>query len=390
MAYIAPHKRLSKNQEGPPPKPVLPNFKKSLDINSSRSSSDKRREKFNTYAKNIVYASHSISRWLAIPSMDDVQLSSSLSLAPVNFQSTEFKPGEKFFSLVNGQSQQESHDTKSCYLEHTWESVAETVHADLLSAFQNVRNELVDQNLEKSKTAIVARFGKVLFRRNPSCNLDLVKENSVSESCVKQLADAKRPDSIVSCKCRVHKDEKKLELYKATSLCTGVVVYVYHIELNPVRHLIVDMSCLASNVDLRLALCTKKTLTALQEEEVQEIKNLISSAIFDPNVKGGLRWSLGKSKSGGQYSVVNVWHAKTETYRNSSIRFKLREADRYDFLTSTGEVTREIVMRLTQMENLLEQGNEANSVMAVLEDVLKLILNHFLAREGSLVSCSES
>ncbi|XP_021772748.1 uncharacterized protein LOC110736756 isoform X2 [Chenopodium quinoa] len=189
-----------------------------------------------------------------------------------------------------------------------------------------------------------------------------------------KLADAKRPDSIVSCKCRVHKDEKKLELYK--------------IELNPVRHLIVDMSCLASNVDLRLALCTKKTLTALQEEEVQEIKNLISSAIFDPNVKGGLRWSLGKSKSGGQYSVVNVWHAKTETYRNSSIRFKLREADRYDFLTSTGEVTREIVMRLTQMENLL--GNEANSVMAVLEDVLKLILNHFLAREGSLVSCSES
>ncbi|XP_021742887.1 uncharacterized protein LOC110708966 [Chenopodium quinoa] len=261
MAYIAPHKRLSKNQEGPPPKPVLPNFNKSLDLNSSRSSSDKRREKFTTYAKNVVYASHSISRWLAIPSMDDMQLSSSLSLAPVNFQSTEFKPGEKLFSLVNGLSQQESHDTKSCRLEHMWESVAETVHADLLSAFQNLRNELVDQHLEESKTAVVARFGKVLFRRNPSCNLDLVKESSVSESRIKQLkrifytnvpveymkhiketvlpelgvhfneekdvyrvklADAKRSESIVSCKFRVNKDENKLELYKASALILAV------------------------------------------------------------------------------------------------------------------------------------------------------------------------
>lgn len=45
-----------------------------------------------------------------------------------------------------------------------WASVAETVHADLLSAFQNIRNEMVDQNPEEFKTAVVARFGKVVFR----------------------------------------------------------------------------------------------------------------------------------------------------------------------------------------------------------------------------------
>lgn len=46
-----------------------------------------------------------------------------------------------------------------------WTSVAETVHADLLSAFQNIRNEPVDQNSEEIRTAFVARFGKVVFRR---------------------------------------------------------------------------------------------------------------------------------------------------------------------------------------------------------------------------------
>ncbi|XP_056699824.1 uncharacterized protein [Spinacia oleracea] len=263
-----------------------------------------------------------------------------------------------------------------------WTSVAETVHADLLSAFQNIRNEPVDQNSEEIRTAFVARFGKVVFRRNPSHNLAFIKENSVSESDVLQLrrmfytnlpveytehvkiaavpelgvhfegekelyhvkmADAKRPDSEISCKCRVHKDEQKLEVYK--------------IELNPVRYLVVDTSCLTNNVDLRLALCTNKFLIALQDEEMQEIRSLISSAIFDPNVKGGLRWSLGKGNSGGQYSVVGVWHTKEDIFRNPFMKLRVREADRYDFRTSKGEVTREVVLQLTQIKNLLEKGS---------------------------------
>lgn len=168
-------------------------------------------------------------------------------------------------------TQQEHHDIKSCDLEHIWASVTETLHADLLSAFQNVRNELLDQNLEGTKPTLLARFGKELFHRNPSSNLDFVEENSVSESYMNHLrrmfytnvpveymnhiknvivpklgadceeqkelyrikvADAKRPDSIISCKCRVKKDGNKIELYK--------------IELNPVRRLVVDMSLLES------------------------------------------------------------------------------------------------------------------------------------------------
>ncbi|KNA24652.1 hypothetical protein SOVF_012620 [Spinacia oleracea] len=413
MAYVAPHKRLSKTQGGdPPPTPVLPNFEKSLSLNSSRSGSGKRMDKSTSHVKGIVYANGSISRWLAVPSMDVLQLPSSLSLVPATIDSPLLKSEDKMFTLVNGQSQAEHHGIKSCQLEKMWASVAETVHADLLSAFQNIRNEMVDQNPEEFKTAVVARFGKVVFRwKNPSHDLDFTKENSVSESYVKQqrrmfyttvpveymdhikiaavpelgvhfegekelyyvkLADAKRPNSVVSCKCRIHKDEQKLELYK--------------IELNPVRHVVIDMSCIAKNVDLRLALCTKKTLIALRDEEMEEIRSLISSAIFDPNVKGGLRWSLGKGKSGGQYNVVGVWHTKEDIFRNPFMKLKVRKADRYDFLTSTGEVTGEVVLRLIQIMNLLVQGSEAIDVLTMLEDALKLIEKHFLAWEGSLHS----
>ncbi|KMT13855.1 hypothetical protein BVRB_4g076990 isoform A [Beta vulgaris subsp. vulgaris] len=152
-----------------------------------------------------------------------------------------------------------------------------------------------------------------------------------------------------------------------------------------------DISCLMSNVDLRLALCTKRIFGALQDEEEQNIRDLISSAIFDPNVKGGLRWPLGKANSGGHYSVVGIWHTKTKAYSSSLYRLKLREADRYDFRTSTGEVTREAVVKLAGItRHLLEQRSDAVDVMAMLEDVLKLIRNQFLAWDGSLVSSDES
>lgn len=110
MAYIAPHKRLSKTQEGPPPTPaqLLPKFKKSLNLNSSRSGSDNQADKSTSYAKQIVYANHSISRWLAVPSIDDMQLSSSLKLVPVSLKSTELKTGQKRLALVNG-----SHTTRA-------------------------------------------------------------------------------------------------------------------------------------------------------------------------------------------------------------------------------------------------------------------------------------
>ena len=44
-----------------------------------------------------------------------------------------------------------------------WIYVAENVKQDLLSYFENVRNEMEFNKLEEVKPSLVARFGKILF-----------------------------------------------------------------------------------------------------------------------------------------------------------------------------------------------------------------------------------
>lgn len=96
---------------------------------------------------------------------------------------------------------------------------------------------------------------------------------------------------------------------------------------------------LESEPFIRLTLC-------FQDDEIKCIKCLISSAILDPEVKGGLRWPLGTDSSGDRYAVVGVWHTSAKAFRNSSIRLMVRHADRFDFNTSSGEVSREVAMKM--------------------------------------------
>lgn len=109
MAYVPPHKRLSKTQDETPPTPtqLLPKLK-SFNLNSSKRSSDNRTGNTFSHGKYILYAKHSISRWLAVQLMDDVQVSSALCLVPVCLDSMERSTGEKPLILVNGDSQQGS------------------------------------------------------------------------------------------------------------------------------------------------------------------------------------------------------------------------------------------------------------------------------------------
>lgn len=64
-------------------------------------------------------------------------------------------------------------------------------------------------------------------------------------------------------------------------------------------------------------------------------------------MKGGLRWPLGKESFGDRFNVVGVWDTKAKTFKSSSIRLKLRDADQFDFRTSTGEVAKEVSMKMT-------------------------------------------
>ncbi|XP_068340618.1 uncharacterized protein [Pyrus communis] len=148
--------------------------------------------------------------------------------------------------------------------------------------------------------------------------------------------------------------------------------------------MVVDISCTTKNLDLRLMLCTKRLVTDLTDDEMQSIRNLINSAILDPDVKGGLRWNSGKDSS-GKYKVDGFWHVIANTYKNSSFRLKVRHADRFDFRTLTGEAAWETILMLKKVLSKLEEENaEASSVSEILKEDMRLIWDNFLSCEGFL------
>ena len=91
----------------------------------------------------------------------------------------------------------------------------------------------------------------------------------------------------------------------------------------------------------------------MQPEVENAIQSLVSSAILDPNVKGGLRWPLGKESIGGRFSIVGSWRTNYKAFRNKTLRFKLRHADRFDHQSSTGEVSNEVSFKLIGISKIL-------------------------------------
>ncbi|CAL5406901.1 unnamed protein product [Camellia sinensis] len=365
MSYIPPHKRHSKDTDKPPPTPesLTPQFHNNLNVRSSGSSPKDRKAKHSKHsfkAGKIKYADDAICRWFPVGFPPD---------QPMSLKSFEQKLP---LSLVL-----DTHLTKENkgeVLKSPWESIAEDVQEDLLSSFQNLRNVMECQEVNLKPT-LVARFGKILFHGlwSPSVSLETVKGTSVTETTLRllnrsfytnvpptymkyttnevvpkiglnfeeekelyqvKLSDSMWPDSTISCKCRILEDCKKLELYK-----------------------------IALNLD----------------DEKCNIRSLINSAVLDPDVKGGLRWPLGKESSGDRYTVVGIWHTNAKTFRSSSMRLKVRHADRFDFRTSAGEVTEEVSLKMTGIASQLrEQSSQIDMVTEMLKDNIKLIWDCFL------------
>ncbi|KAA3473007.1 dna-directed rna polymerase subunit alpha [Gossypium australe] len=417
MAYIPPHKRHSKDAESPTPTPtpesLIPKFKRNVQLRASNTKADR--------SGRIIYSNYAISRWFAVGLDDGNGDTSSIHLKPVSVESIERKTGEKPAILMKSNLNKENNEVKGS----PWSSIAENILPDLLSSFEKVRAETECKDLKDVKPGMVARFGKILFQGSPSMNLGSVSKSCITETILSKLkrtfytslpasymgnimaevvskigvdfaevkdvfqvkvylptklyfldhdsrlidylSDSTQPDSTISCKCRV-KDDKKLRLYKA--------------KLNPVRDMFIDISCLDMDLDLRLALSHKRILTSMTEDEMQSIKNLIDSAVLDPDVKGGLRWSFGKATSGDRYSVVGVWHTTSTAYQNSSIRLKVRYADRFDFKTTYGEDSKEVILKLKGIvSGLLEQDVATHAISDMLKDNLSLIWRHFLRCE---------
>ncbi|KAF3951549.1 hypothetical protein CMV_022814 [Castanea mollissima] len=381
------------NRPSPIPKSLVPQFRRNLNLRLPPKT-------FSQRCGNIIYnyAKQAISTWFPVGLDHNHQFPSSVHVTPVPLQLCGRTTGTNPLVLFNNNNNHPVEQVRS-----PWVYIAENVVSDLLSSFENVKDEKLD--LEDVKPKLVARFGKILFHDEETTRVGLAAETTLSQlrrsfytnipnsymenikgevaQKIKvdfeeekdlyhvQLSDATLPDSTISCKCSVIKEDKRLQLCK--------------IELQPLRHMVIDISCLDKNLDLRLMLSTKRTLTALTDDEMQSIRSLINSAILDQDVKGGLRWPLGKASSGGRYCVVGVWHTIAKDYKSSSLSLKVRHADRYDFRTSIGEATREINLKLKNIVSLLqEQEVEVSSVAEMLKDHLKLIWDHFLCCEHFL------
>ncbi|KAF8039250.1 hypothetical protein BT93_B1713 [Corymbia citriodora subsp. variegata] len=398
MAYVPPHKRHSKESgDASPVRASLPRqFKRGLNFRSPKTNAQQ--------SGNIVYANRAISKWFAVGLDDDGDhLPSGVFLKPVSVEAIERRSGEKPLALAKSCMANDD-ETGRDHSRKPWVHIAERVMPDLVSSYEVMKSEIEGQSMEEIKPTLVARFGKILFRGSPyfpveTCG-DMVTETSLrqlkrsfytnipasfAENVTLRiipeiglnfedekdiyhvkLSDKSRPDSTISCKCSVSKAEHKLELYK--------------VELNQVRHMVVDISCLNKDLDMRLMLYSKRILMAISEEEKNSIRDLISSAVIDSSVKGGLRWPLGKESSGDRYSIVGVWHTISKSYKNASMRLKMRHADRFDFRISQGEVTEETVLKLKGITSELHGKSLGTDLTSdVLKDAVKMMWEHFLS-----------
>ncbi|XP_056854684.1 uncharacterized protein LOC130504122 [Raphanus sativus] len=390
MSYIPPHKRDLKDPIRPSPFPdsLATKFKKNIDFKCSSAKS-----------KVIKYSRDVISKWFLVTSngIED-GVPPSTKLVSVSSDSSECsRYGETSLVLKKSNVQkvliclymiaEESEEEGRT----RWMLLAEKVEKDLVLAYEQARKGMEDHHLlDNAKLRLVARFGKVVFCRRqaghateysqenmnlifstdvPTSFIQDIKSKAISdhEFCldlekevyVVQISHYTRPYSTIRCKCTV-KEDGSLSMYKA--------------ELNPLRHLVIDVSCIDKNLDMRLMLAGKRKAMTLTEKEKNNIQGLLDSATVDSNVIGGLRWPLGKPSSVNGYTIFEVCHVRATTYKNRTLRLRVREADRFNQRFGTREVERGVTLVLQDINTKLQEKNiERGCVLGMLRDALGTI-----------------
>ncbi|CAL9246417.1 unnamed protein product [Arabidopsis halleri] len=356
MSYVPPHKRhenVGLIASSVPPS-LLTKLNKNLGSTNTK----------------IIYANDFISRWFLVGSESEDK---NFQLVPV---SLKWKKDAEEKSLgVLAKSDFGKQETP-------WLWVTEKVEDDLIKGFDRAKKTLLRYGgSEDVKLRLIARFDtlrdgpltkstleklKKMFHTNvPKSYVENVRYGVVHKMgfCVEEtkelyhvkvVADNTRPDVTISCKCMA--------------------------ELSALKHLNLDVSCLDQDLDMRLMVDSKRTLTNLSENEIKNLKELTDSAVIDPTVKGGLKWPLGKSSCADRYRVCGVWHTINTTYRNQALRLQILEADRYDFRTGIGGTSSVVNLKLKALSTILlkEENVERKCVSDMLKDGLKAVWDYFL------------
>ncbi|KAI3973370.1 hypothetical protein MKW92_047702 [Papaver armeniacum] len=394
--YVPPHKRHLKDGakalEGSSlnTHSLAHKFQQKLNLPGSFSSElypSERKDRVASFGGRYAYAKSCVSRLCIVDSTEkeDHQYSGSITLEHISLESILYKKhGRTPYVLVSSHKKTGTNElNKNSYVENPLISVAEQILPNLL-AFQNKSVEGSSKEFEEGKICFVARFGKVLFHGIPSLTVDTLLDKSRYEASLGRIFRSFNTNvprsftesvlNVVVPGIGVDFDGEKEYYYVrvADKSCADVLsckctaagvggIELQKIETNNVRHVIVDAACVEEDLDLRLMLYTRKIVT---------------------EVRVGLRFPLGNESSQGRYFVVGIGHTKTRAFKSSSIRIKLNEVDRYDFITSTPEVTNHVVLKMTGISEKLKDNNlESDQLAKMLEDNMKLIWSYFLRLE---------
>ncbi|CAN8241695.1 unnamed protein product [Cochlearia groenlandica] len=395
MSYIPPHKRHSKDPVRPTPVPesLITNLKKRIGhFKSTISPKD-----------NIcTYSRYAISKWLLVGSYEteDLVPPPSLKLVPVSSDSSESRYGKNSLVLINNDVEKENMMTNKSEEEEEersgtrWILVADKLEEDLVFAYEQGMKKMEDHNhqVHIPNLRLVARFGKLIFFKNqaglaaesslrnvnktfstnvPASYIQNVTTNVVQSHDFSKDEEKERyfvkishytsPHVNILCKCTV-KEDGRLSFYK--------------VELNLIRHLVVDVSCVDKNLDMRLMLSTKRKMMGLTEKEISNIKELLHSATVNPKEKGGLRWPLGSTSTREGYRVFETCHVRSTVYKSQTIRLRVRETDRYNERVGAGETKREVALMLKDINTKMQKQNTNRACVSdMLRDALGTLWN---------------
>ncbi|KAJ0258795.1 hypothetical protein HA466_0075300 [Hirschfeldia incana] len=366
MSYIPPHKRNLKDPVQPCPFPdsLLTKFRRNIDdLKCSHSQGN-----------GIVYSRKYFTKWFLISSngIED-EVPPSVELVPLSSDSSDCINGLKALVLTNNDFQKESEEEE----ERTrWLLVAEKVADDLVFAYEQA-NKTKEEDHAKLRLVARRKAGPVVDYSLK--NSRRIFSTDVPTSFVLNIKSKAIPSHGFSIE-----GEKEKYIVKITGP-NGIICCKCTAELNPLRHLTIDASCIDKNLDMRLMLTGKRKINTLTENELSNIQGLLSSANVDLNVKGRLRWPLGTTSFDDGYKVSEVCHVRVTIYQKHTLGLKVRETDGFSERSKTGEAEKGVTLILKEMNTKLQEQNiERGCVLEMLRDVLGTIWD-FMRCDGSLM-----
>ncbi|MCO5552133.1 hypothetical protein L7F22_005643 [Adiantum nelumboides] len=191
-------------------------------------------------------------------------------------------------------------------------------------------------------------FDNGVSRENFSLLQRCAKKNSLqswsNERYAIQVSDEARPNTHLWCVCAYSKGDEHTTLASRES--TKLALTLLKVKLIPIRYLISDVAFVGKSYDIRLKFFTKNYLTALSEEESEDLEACLSKASIDHSAKGGLRWPLGsKQSTSGRFKVVGSVHQMKEFFVDSRLRWSLKRCNRVEFKASSGRISYEVSVR---------------------------------------------